>query len=286
MPLNLLTCPYVGYPTDMAVSPMYSVGRFQPWDRSPWCLVQCFTEGGGYPGRRRENASLNRNRILDGLSRREYARIAAHLSRVTLKFGLVLGEPGAVMHSAYFLETAVVSAFSLAQDGTSLEVSVVGNEGMVGVPIVLGSYGFPYRTAVQRSGNRLEDEGRCASEGVLSLRSVSPATLRYVHTLIVVLSQSSSLQSVSQLQQRLSRWLLESQDRAASGEMEFTQELLSQMLGVNRASANQAAAALQRAGFIRYRRGRITVLNRVGLEGAACECYRIVKSEVDRFFPT
>jgi CRP-like cAMP-binding protein len=109
--------------------------------------------------------------------------------------------------------------------------------------------------------------------------------LRYLHTMIVFLSQASACNRFHTVQQRLCRWLLTSQDRAESDEIESTQEFLSQMLGVNRGSANQAAGALQRAGLIRYRRGRISILDRSGLEAAACECYRIVKGEVDRLFP-
>jgi CRP-like cAMP-binding protein len=112
------------------------------------------------------------------------------------------------------------------------------------------------------------------------------SVLHYLHTLIVVLSQSGACNRFHSIRQRLCRWLLTSQDRAQSTEIKSTQELLSQMLGVNRGSASQAASALQRAGLISYRRGRITILDRSGLETAACECYRLVKGEFDRFFGT
>ena len=108
--------------------------------------------------------------------------------------------------------------------------------------------------------------------------------LHYLHTLIVVLSQSGACNRFHTIQQRLCRWLLTSQDRARSSEIQSTQEPLSQTLGVNRGSASQAASALQRAGLISYRRGRITILDRARLEAAACECYRTVKGEFDRFF--
>jgi CRP-like cAMP-binding protein len=225
------------------------------------------------------------NRILAGLPRTEYARILPNLVRVILKSGQVLYEPGAVMPSAYFLETAVVSVLSLAEDGTSLEVSVIGDEGMIGVPIVLGSHGFPYRIVVQGSGTAWRMKADVLRKEFYLCGPLHKLILRYLHTLIVFLSQASACNRFHTVQQRLCRWLLTSQDRAESDEIESTQEFLSQMLGVNRGSANQAAGALQRAGLIRYRRGRISILDRSGLEAVVCECYRIVKGEVDRLFP-
>jgi CRP-like cAMP-binding protein len=225
------------------------------------------------------------NRILAGLPRKEYARILPNLARVTLKSGQVLYEPGGIMQLAYFLDTAVVSILSLAEDGTSLEVSVVGHEGLIGVPIVLGSHGLPYKIVVQGSGTAWRMKADALRKEFYLCGPLHKLVLHYLHTMIVLLSQSSACNRFHTVQQRLCRWLLTSQDRAGSNEIESTQEFLSQMLGVNRGSANQAARALQRASLIRYSRGRITILNRAGLEAAACECYRIVKGEVDRFFP-
>lgn len=226
-----------------------------------------------------------RNRILVGLPRKEYARILPDLTRVTLKAGQVLYEPGGVMHSAYFLETSTASILSMAKDGTSIEVSQVGDEGVIGLPIILRSHGLPYRVIAQEPGgawrmkaDRFRNEfDRCGS--------LHKYVLHYAHTLIVQLSQSSACNQFHTIKQRLCRWLLTSQDRARSPEIKATQEVLSQMLGVNRSSASQAASALQRVGLIRYRRGQITILNRAGMEAAACECYQIVKAEFDRYFP-
>ena len=225
------------------------------------------------------------NRILAGLPRKEYARILPSLVRVTLKSGQVLYEPGGIMQTAYFLETAVVSVLSLAEDGTSLEVSVVGDEGMIGVPIVLGSRGLPYKTIVQGSGDAWRMKAEALRKEFYLCGPLHKLILHYLHTVIVHLSQSSACNRFHTVQQRLCRWLLTSQDRGGSNEIESTQEFLSQILGVNRGSASQAAGALQRAGLIRYRRGRITILDRAGLEATACECYRIVRAEVTRFFP-
>ena len=225
-----------------------------------------------------------RNRILAGLPRKEYSRILPDLASVTLKSGQVLYEPGGVMHSAYFLDTAIVSVLSVAEDGTSIEVSVVGDEGLIGIPIVLRTHGLPYKIIVQAPGLAWRMKADVLRREFDRCGPLHKLVLHYLHTLIVVLSQSGACNRFHSIQQRLCRWLLTSQDNAHSTEIESTQELLSQMLGVNRGSASQAASALQRAGLISYRRGRITILDRPGLEAAACECYRIVKGELERFF--
>jgi CRP-like cAMP-binding protein len=196
----------------------------------------------------------------------------------------VLYEPGGVMPLAYFLETAIVSILSLAEDGTSIEVSVVGDEGVIGIPIILRSDGLPYRIIVQESGVAWRMKADVLRREFDRCGPLHKLVLHYVHTLIVVLSQSGACNRFHTIRQRFCRWVLTSQDRARSSEIKSTQEFLSQMLGVNRSSASQAASALQRAGLISYRRGRITILNRPGLEAAACECYRIVKGEFDRLF--
>ncbi len=225
-----------------------------------------------------------RNRLLAGLSRKEYARILPDLGRVTLSSGQVLYEPGGVMPVAYFLETAIVSILSVAEDGTSIEMSVVGDEGVIGIPIVLRSHGLPYRIVVQESGIAWRMKADVLRKEFERCGPLHKLVLHYVHTLIVVLSQSGACNRFHTIRQRFCRWVLTSQDRARSSEIRSTQEFLSQMLGVNRGSASQAASALQRAGLISYRRGRITILNRSGLEAAACECYRVVKGEFDRLF--
>lgn len=225
-----------------------------------------------------------RNRILAGLPRKEFARILPDLTRVTLKSGQVLHEPGGRVQVAYFLDSAIVSILSLAKDGTSIEVSLVGDEGMIGLPIVLRSHGLPYRIIVQSPGIAWRMKADALRKEFERCGPFHLSVLHYVHTLIVYLSQSSACNQFHNVQQRLCRWLLISQDRARSSELRSTQEVLSQVLGVNRGSASEAASALQRAGLIRYSRGQISVLNRSGLEAAACECYRIVRGEFDRLF--
>ena len=197
-----------------------------------------------------------RNRILAGLSRKEYARILPDLTRVTLSSGQVMYEPGSAMPMAYFLETAIVSILSVAEDGTSIEVSVVGDEGVIGIPIVLRSHGLPYRIVVQESGIAWRMKADVLRKEFDRCGPLHNLLLHYLHTLIVVLSQSGACNRFHSIRQRLCRWLLTSQDRARSSEIQSTQELLSQTLGVNRGTASQAASALQRAGLISYRRGK------------------------------
>ena len=228
--------------------------------------------------------ALIRNRILAALPCKEYARIRADLASVSLKSGQVLYEPGGVMHSAYFLDTAIASILSVAEDGTSIEVSVVGDEGLIGIPIVLRTHRLPYKVIVQAPGIAWRMKADVLRREFDRCGPLHKLVLHYLHTLIVVLSQSGACNRFHTIQQRLCRWLLTSQDRARSSEIQSTQEPLSQTLGVNRGSASQAASALQRAGLISYRRGRITILDRSRLEAAACECYRTVKGEFDRFF--
>lgn len=220
-----------------------------------------------------------------GLPRREFARIVPDLVRVTLNSGQTLYEPGSGMQAAYFLDSAIVSVLSVAKDGASIEVSVVGDEGVIGLPIVLRSHGLPYRVVVQGSGIAWRMKADVLRKEFDLCGPLHKLLLIYVHTLIVYLSQSSACNQFHTIRQRLCRWLLTSQDRTRSSEIMSTQQFLSHMLGVNRGSASQAASALQRSGLIRYHRGHITILDRRGLEAAACECYRIVKSEFERFFP-
>jgi CRP-like cAMP-binding protein len=227
-----------------------------------------------------------RNRILAGLPRKEYARIVHDLAPVTLKSGQVLYEPGGLLQSAYFLDTAIVSILSVAEDGTSIEVSVVGDEGVIGIPIVLRTHGLPYKIVVQAPGMAWRMKADVLRREFDRCGSLHKLVLHHLHTLIVVLSQSGACNRFHTVQQRLCRWLLTSQDRARSSEIQSTQELLSQTLGVNRVSASQAAKTLQRAGLITYRRGRIAILDRSRLEAAACECYRVVRGEFDRYFRT
>ena len=188
------------------------------------------------------------------------------------------------MQWAYFLDTATVSILCQAESGESIEVSLVGCEGAVGIPIVLRTLKLPYWAVVQGPGTARRMKADVLRKEFDRCRQLHTLLLHYVHTLIVQLAQSSACNRFHTTRQRLCRWLLTTQDLSGSDEIRSTQEFLSQTLGVNRSSANQAAGSLQKAKLIRYRRGHITILDRSGLETAACECYRIIRAEFGRFF--
>src|SRR5207245_1527652 len=153
----------------------------------------------------------------------------------------VLYEPGGIMQWAYFLDTAIVSILSQAEDGPSIEVSLVGSEGVIGIPIVLRSHVLPYRIVVQGAGTAWRTRADVLRKEFDRCGQLHKLLLHYLHTLIVQLSQSSACNQFHSTRQRLCRWLLASQDLSGSSELQSTQEFLSQMLGINRGSANQAA---------------------------------------------
>jgi CRP-like cAMP-binding protein len=224
------------------------------------------------------------NRILAALPREEYERLLPNLERVNLKYDQILYEAGEAIRYAYFLDSAVVSMLSVTEEGSTLEVGLVGNEGILGVPIFLRAREMPYRAIVQASGTARRMKSEVLREEFDQCGPLHDLLLRYLHVLVIQLSQAGVCNRFHNVEQRLCRWLLMAHDRAKSGDLRFTQEFLSQMLGVQRDGISMAAGTLQKAGLIRYSRGHITILDRKGLEAATCECYRIVKEEFDRFF--
>jgi CRP-like cAMP-binding protein len=224
------------------------------------------------------------NHLLAALPSGEMARWKPHLEPVTLKLGAVLYESGALLDYVYFPTTAIVSLLYVMVDGDSAEIAVVGNEGLVGVPIFMGGETTPSRAVVQSAGkgyrlssNRLKEEFNRAP--VLHL------LLRYTQALITQMAQTAVCNRHHSLDQQLCRWLLLSLDRLKGDELVMTQELISNMLGVRREGVTTAALKLQKAGLINYARGRIHVLDRLGLEERTCECYAVVKKEYDRLLP-
>jgi CRP-like cAMP-binding protein len=231
-----------------------------------------------------ENLQAFENHILAALPRKEQKRLLPHLSRVTLQAGEQLYDSGESIRYAFFPESALISLLATRDDGTSVEVRSIGSEGMLGIPIFLRSETMPYRATIRLSGSarrirsdRLKDEFDLCGP-------FHDLLLHYVHLLVIQLSQMSVCNRFHTVAQRLCRWLLWAQDRTQSPELRFTQELLSQVLGTDRTSVTAAAGMLQKASLVGYSRGRITILDRAGLEAIACDCYRIVKREFDRFF--
>ena len=224
------------------------------------------------------------NQILAALPREEYERLLPNLKSVYLKDGQVLYEAGRTLQYAYFLDTAMVSLLSAIEDGATCEVNLVGNEGVLGFEIFLRAKAIPYRAMVRVPGSARRMKADVLRHEFDQCGLLHDQLLRYLHVLIVQLSQSGVCSRFHTVEHRLCRWLLAAQDRVQSSDLEFTQEFLSQILGGHRGTVSEAAGGLQKAGLIRYSRGHISILDRKGLEAASCECYRIIKKEFDRFF--
>jgi CRP-like cAMP-binding protein len=227
---------------------------------------------------------LLENRILAALPRQEQERLLPHLEQVRLETGQQLYESGEPIRYAYFPESALIALLSVTEDGATVEVGLVGNEGMLGIPILLQSETLPYRTIVQSPGSAQRMRAGFLQKEFNLCGPFHDRLLRYLHVLITQLAQAGVCNRFHTIEQRLCRWLLAAQDRIKSTELKFTQESLSQMLGTDRTSVTETASTLQKAGLIRYSRGHITILDREGLGAAACECHAIIKKEFDRLF--
>ena len=228
------------------------------------------------------DASPPHNRILAARPPEDWEWVRAHAEPVELDLRQVLVEPNQPIRHVYFPENAVVSILGLMEDGSAVETATVGNEGMVGVPVFLGAMQMAGQAFAQVPGT-----GWRMPAGVLREEARRGSTLarllgRYTQALFTLVAQSSACNRKHGLAQRCARWLLMTHDRVGTGTFELTQLFLSQMLGVRRATVNEAAAALQDRGLIQYVRGRITVVDRAGLEAAACPCYGIIRGEFAR----
>jgi CRP-like cAMP-binding protein len=225
------------------------------------------------------------NHLLSAFSPAERRKIYPHLQLVPMPLGKVLYESGDVMRHVYFPTDSIVSMLYVLADGASAEISVVGNEGLIGIALFMGGETTPSRAIVQSAGfayrlngQQLKDEFHRSGELQLLL-------LRYTQALITQMAQTAVCNRHHSVDQQLCRWLLLSLDRLASNELIMTQELIANMLGVRREGVTEAAGKLDKLGVIRYARGRITVLDRPKLEQLCCECYAVVKKESDRLLP-
>jgi CRP-like cAMP-binding protein len=223
------------------------------------------------------------NRLLELLPNGERLRLEASLQRIPIKPHDMLYPPGEPMENVYFPLWGVISLMTPLEDGSAVETAVVGNEGMVGVQAFLGGGSIGNAQAMgQVLGEALRmnaDHFRAEVDAGGKLRQIM---FSYSQALFTQISQGVACNGVHSIQDRCARWLLEAHDRAGSDEFVLTQEFLSDMLGVRRPSVTVAARTLQNAGVIRYRRGRITVVDREGLEEASCECYQAIKDEYRR----
>jgi len=221
------------------------------------------------------------NRILEALPREEYARLLPLLSPVRLQKGRVLWEAGGEIRHAYFLTGGMVAMLSVTYDQETVEVGMIGSEGIAGVAALLRCESAPYRVVVQLSAGALRISVRALRAEFSRGGRLQDLTLRYTHALLTQVAQSASCHRFHTAEQRLCRWLLTSADRAGSYTLPLTQEFLAQMIGVPRTSVTSAAVKLQDRRLIGYRRGRITLLDRRGLESTSCECYRAVTAILD-----
>ncbi len=226
--------------------------------------------------------SPNLNHLLASLPAAEFERLAVHLELVPMALGEVLYEPGGQLQHAYFPTTAIVSLHYVMESGASAETAGVGNEGVVGISLFMGGGTTPSSAVVQTAGHAYRLESRFLMQEFNRAGLMQGLLLRYTQALITQMTQTAACNRHHSIEQQLCRWLLLTLDRLLSNELVMTHELVAGMLGVRREGISEAAGRLQHAGFIRYRRGHITVLERAGLETRVCECYAVVKKEISR----
>ncbi len=222
------------------------------------------------------------NKLLAALPDPEYERLIPHLKLVSLPIRQVLYEPGEPITHVYFPIKAVVSLVTTMEDGSTVEVGLVSNEGMVGMPVILGGKATTTTAFVQ-----IPDGAMCMDANILKSEfnrggALQSLLLRYVQAVYTEISQGSACNRLHILEARLARWLLTVSDRLELDDFPLTQEFISQMLGVRRAGVTEGANSLSRAGMISYHRGLINILNREALEKTSCECYRVIQNEFAR----
>jgi CRP-like cAMP-binding protein len=222
------------------------------------------------------------NRIVAALPREEYKRLLPYLEPVSLSFKKCLYQSQAVIEHVYFPNSGVVSMLSVMEDGSTVEVATVGNEGMVGIPVLLGADCAPVETLVQVPGDAMRMKADVFKSQVIPSSPTHNLLLRYTQALMSQMSQSVACNRLHSVEERCCRWLLQTRDRVESDEFPMTQEFLASMLGVRRASVSEVAAILQKAGLIRYQRGKMKIIDQEGLESGSCECYHLIKQEYAR----
>jgi CRP-like cAMP-binding protein len=225
------------------------------------------------------------NHILDALPVAERERLFSHLKLVPMPLGMAVYESGNTLRHIYFPTDCIVSLLYVLANGSSAEIAVVGNEGAIGVSLFMGGETTPSRAIVQSAGSAYRLTGRRLKAEFNRHGQLLHVLLRYTQSLITQMSQTAVCNRHHSVDQQLCRWLLLSLDRLDSNQLNMTQELIANMLGVRREGVTEAAGKLQKEGVIRYARGQITVLDRPRLEQLSCECYAVVKKETDRLLP-
>ena len=233
----------------------------------------------------RSSNTPKRNRLLAALPEKDYRALLPFLEEVPLPLGMVVYESGGEQRYVYFPASSIVSLLYVLADGSSAEIAVTGNEGLVGISLFMGGETTPSRAVVQSAGHGYRLRGEVLRKGFESGGALQHLLLRYTQALITQMTQTAVCNRHHSVDQQLCRWLLLSLDRLPDNELVMTQELIANMLGVRREGVTEAAGKLQDEGMIRYSRGHITVLDRAKLEARVCECYAVVKKEYDRLLP-
>lgn len=225
------------------------------------------------------------NHLLGALSAVERKRLYSQLQLVPMPLGEVLYESGDVLKYVYFPTDSIISLLYVLADGASAEISVVGNEGLIGIALFMGGETTPSRAIVQSAGHAYRLPAQTLKDEFHRNGELQVLLLRYTQALITQMAQTAVCNRHHSVDQQLCRWLLLSLDRLSSNRLTMTQELIANMLGVRREGVTEAAGKLHKLGVIRYARGHITVLDRRKLEQLCCECYAVVKTESDRLLP-
>jgi len=225
-----------------------------------------------------------RNRILAALPAEEFALAAPHLAPVQLAMGDALHRAGDKISSVFFVESGFISALTMLSDGQPLEIGLIGSEGAAGVSVILGAVNSYSETMCQTGGDAFRMPTNALKDVAANAPHLQDLLLRYTHVFHVQVAQTAACNAHHELSQRLARWLLAAHDRSGVDELSLTQDLIAVMLGVRRSTVSIAAGTLQKAGIIRYHHGKITIVDRAGLENAACECYEAVASEYRALF--
>jgi CRP-like cAMP-binding protein len=229
-----------------------------------------------------EPNSPSQNHLLAALPPEEFTAISSHLELVPMPLGKMIYEPNEQLGFAYFPTTCIVSLLYIIDSGASAETAGVGNEGMVGISLFMGGNTTPSSAVVNTAGYAYRMDRRLLKQEFNRAGLFQSLLLRYTQALMTQMAQTAVCNRHHSVEQQLCRWLLLTLDRLPGNELVMTQELIASLLGVRREGITEAAGNLQRAGFISYRRGHISVLDRTGLEGRTCECYEVVKTEICR----
>ncbi|HYP02614.1 MAG TPA: Crp/Fnr family transcriptional regulator [Pyrinomonadaceae bacterium] len=232
---------------------------------------------------KQKNTPVVTNRLLAALPKKECQRLLTDLEPMKLTFGDILFEPGDNIEHVYFPNNGIISLLSAVGEREHVEVGIVGNEGMAGLPVFMGVNKSRNRGLVQGEGSALRMKAAVLRTATRNGNALTALLHRYTHSLLTQISQSAACNRFHLVNERLARWLLMTHDRTEGDEFRLTQEFLSQMLGVRREGVTVAAGILQKQKLIRYSRGQIRILDRAGLEATACKCYEVVKDEYDNF---